>query len=533
MKKCNFKSIWFTRLSVMLVTLCVGGTASAGLRMPGVFGDHMVLQRDMPVPVWGWADPGAEVTVSFADQSITAVTDDHGAWRVALSAMPASGESRTLHVVASTQTNASIVLTNVVVGEVWLCSGQSNMEWIMRQITNAAAEIADSHDPLLRHIKIVQRKSDFPLEDGPNEGWQPSSPLTVGTFTAVGTFFARILREELGVPVGLIGANWGGSKIEPWTSAGGFRAIPELETLRKQVDRTWIDTDEGKAAYDAAIRQFQAWLPAAESAVAAGVRPPKAPEMPSLGPTEPTSMYNAMIHPLAPFALRGALWYQGESNVGDLDYDFKMKALITSWRQMWGQGSFPFYYVQLTSWQPDAKIPAGGGHFCKIREVQRKSLDIPDTGMAVIIDIGDPKDIHPANKQDVGARLARWALHRDYGRTNIVPSGPLYSGHTIESNTVRIAFDYVGSGLMVGRKNGLEPVEELTDMPLERFAIAGADMKWAWADAVIDGDTVVLSSPEVPAPVHAHYAYSASPMGVLLYNRDGLPASPFKTDGSE
>jgi sialate O-acetylesterase len=293
----------------------------------------------------------------------------------------------------------------------------------------------------------------------------------------------------LGVPVGLIGSCWGGTRIEPWTPREAFDSLPELAS-------------------------------------------PEALNAPVTNKSLPTVIYNAKIHPLIPYAMRGVIWYQGEQNADDprAIYDQQMRALIGGWRRAWAQGDFPFYFVQLANWSRDRNVPAGGEPWAVLRACQFKALAITNTGMAVTIDIGDAQDIHPRNKFDVGERLARWALARDYGRTNLVVSGPLYRGMQIEDHRIRLSFDYTGGGLMVGAKTGREPTREVPGGTLKRFAVAGEDKKWVWAEAVIDGDTVCVASPAVPKPVAVRYAYSSNPEGCNLYNRDGLPASPFRTD---
>jgi sialate O-acetylesterase len=238
-----------------------------------------------------------------------------------------------------------------------------------------------------------------------------------------------------------------------------------------------------------------------------------------------------MIAPVLPFGIKGALWYQGESNGGEGDeYYSKMRALIGGWRKVWNQGDFPFYFVQLANFQKDSNTPQGGDGWAKVRQAQTKSLQIPHTGMAVIIDIGEAADIHPKNKFDVGERLALWALHHDYGKKDVVPSGPLFKAATVEGAKMRVSFDYADKGLIVGKKDGRKPVEAVAGGKLARFAVAGEDKKWVWGDAVIDGNSVVVSSPEVPKPVAVRYAYTMNPEGANLYNKEGLPASPFRSD---
>jgi sialate O-acetylesterase len=518
---------------MMVFGLFIGLEALAAPRLPGFFTANMVLQRDRDVPVWGWADPGENIVVSFAGQTATATASESGTWQAKLAPMPASGEARSLSVSSATDPSAPPVeLANVVVGDVWICSGQSNMEFAMGSVMQAKEELAAANYPLIRHMKVERITSDLPAADL-RSNWIVCSPETAAGFTAVGYFFASKLHQELNVPIGLIGCNWGGTKIEPWTPPEGFRSIPELAAISAKVDATLPATPEGKAAYQKALGEMRAWLPVAEAAVAKDATPPALPLLPSVGSShqDPTRIYNAMVHPLIPFAIRGAIWYQGESN-GDegISYHHKKMALLNGWRALWKQGDFPFYYVQLANYGQPNDNPAGSDGYSRVREAQLKSLDIPKTGMAVIIDIGEAGDIHPRNKQDVGRRLALWALAKEYGQTNLVHSGPLFKGFTVEGNAVRISFNHIGSGLMVGKKTGLEPVQEMTDGKLARFAIAGADKHWQWAEARIEGNTVVVSCAAVPEPVAVRYAFSHNPQGCNLYNREGLPASPFRTD---
>jgi sialate O-acetylesterase len=495
--------------------------------LPVVFTDNMVIQRDRSAPVWGWAAPGERVTVRFADQTRETVADPQGRWRVALAPLPASAEGREL-VVAGSNT---VRFANVLVGEVWICSGQSNMEWPLARALDGASEAAAANFPLIRLLNLPHTAHNLPQENT-SGAWTPCTSNSAPGFSAVGYFFGRKLFQELNVPIGLINASWGGTRIEPWTPPVGFHSVPELAALSAQVDVWDARTPTGKVAFAAAITKLKAWLPEAEKALAAGQRPPDQPRMPEPAPDhqQPTRIYNSMIHPLAPLALRGAIWYQGESNGGEGDtYYWKTRALVNGWREVFANPDLSFYFVQLANYQGDSQTPQGGTGYALIRDAQRRSLTIPRTGMAVIIDIGEAGDIHPRNKLDVGLRLAAWALARDYGKA-VVFSGPLYKSHTIDANRIRLTFDSVGGGLMVGMKKGMDPTQPVPGGQLKRFAIAGADKVWQWADAVIDGDTVVVSHAQVPAPVAVRYAYDANPIGCNLYNREGFPASPFRTD---
>ena len=314
----------------------------------------------------------------------------------------------------------------------------------------------------------------------------------------------------------------------------GFRSVPELERLARQVNRFDPRAEAGKATWKAYLQSIEEWSAGARSALESGgvlTPPPAVPGFTNAG--QPTAIYNAMVNPLAPFGVRGAIWYQGESNGSEgVEYFHKMQALINGWRQTWGQGDdFPmyFYFVQLANFQRPNDNPAGGNGYARLRDAQRKALTIPHTGMAVTIDIGEANDIHPRNKQDVGSRLAQWAL-RDIYQQDVVPSGPLFREAKAEAGKLRVHFDHVGGGLIVGTKSGLDPVKEVADGKLQRFAVAGEDRKWHWATAVIDKDSLLVSSEQVPAPVAVRYAYSMNPAGANLYNKQGLPASPFRSD---
>ena len=474
--------------TVVLANLLLLSSANADVKVSHIFGDNMVLQREIAAPVWGQADAGEEVSVKFAGQTKSATADKDGNWIVKLDEMKASSEPQTLTI----QGKNLLSFKNVVVGEVWICSGQSNMAWTVNRALQPQEEAKAAKYPLIRHITVPRIPADAPQSDF-NGNWISCSPTTVSGFTAVGYFFGRELHKQLDVPIGLVNSSWGGTRIEPWTPLAGFEQISKQD-FAKPIIASVSKGEMGKSHQS------------------------------------PTRLYRGMISPLKPFAIRGAVWYQGESNGGEgMTYYQKKRALVGGWREAWNQGDFSFYWVQLANFRDDKDEPAGGDGYAKIRDAQRKAQDIKNTGMAVIIDIGETKDIHPKNKQDVGRRLAQWALARDYGK-DVVPCGPLYKKHAIESNKIRIEFDHVGAGLIVGEKNGLEPVSEDPVGKLKRFAIAGEDRKWVWAEAKIDGDSVVVSSPDVPKPVAVRYAYSGNPLGANLYNKDGFPASPFRTD---
>jgi len=499
--------------------------------MPQIFGDYMVLQRERPAPVWGWANPGEKVAVEFAGQRKETTASPDGRWELRLDPMPARDQGEVMKVYGA-DTNA-VELRGVLVGEVWVCSGQSNM----RRPVEAPEDIAQADLPNIRFINVAYSISSSPRRDIDKSAWKLCSTQTVGECTAVGFSFARRIQSDLGVPVGLINAVWSGTCIEPWIPLEAFDSVPELAgyiaAFRKKAE-TYRKTLPDN------LKILEKWTADARAALAANAELPPEPVWPaywgnakSIHPTsiKPVSIYNAMVYPLMPCAMRGVIWYQGESNAGDQLYQYKMRALINSWRKAWFQGDFPFYFVQLANYRHDSNDPAGGDNaWARVRECQLKTLALTNTGMAVTIDIGEADNIHPQNKFDVGERLARWALARDYGRTNIVVSGPLYRKMKIEGQHVRLVFDHPGGGLMVGEKIGRAPAREVKNGKLMKFSIAGADKKWFWADAVIDGATVLVSSPSVSKPVAVRYAYSTNPEGCNLYNRAGLPASPFRTD---
>jgi len=506
-------------LAIMAATsLVLVSPASAKVKLSHVFGSHMVLQRDQPIPVWGLADPDEKVVVKLGDQpAVTATADKAGAWRVDLPKMAAGGPF-TLSVAASN----TVTFDDVLVGEVWLCSGQSNMEWVVAGSLNPQEEIAAADYPRIRHIKVPKLTASQPAGDFPGE-WQVCSPSTAGGFTACGYFMARELQKKLNVPVGLINSSWGGTRIEPWTPPVGFAGVPALADIHQMVAKADPRSAEYKQGVGKYLDQLEGWTGAARQAVAQEKLVAPMPEFPAsfvpMGARanphgQPTTLYNAMIHPLVPFGIRGAIWYQGESNhVEGKLYTEKMKALIQGWRQLWGS-DFPFYYVQIAPYVYGAENPAVLAEFW---EAQSAALAIPNTGMVVPSDIGDYKDIHPKNKQEVGRRLALLALKNVYGQRNLVASGPTFHSMAVEGDTLRIRFDNVGGGL--ASRNG---------KPLDWFEIIGKDSDWTKADAKIDGDSVVLSSEKVKGPVAMRFAWDKSAEPNLM-NKEGLPASAFRS----
>jgi len=419
----------------------------AEVKLPAVIDSHMVLQRDVPLTIWGWADPGEAVTVKLGDAFAETQADDKGKWHVALPAQ--KGSAKPLQMIVAGKNK--IELDDILVGEVWLGSGQSNMEWRVRQSAGSKEAIASANHPRIRLFNVPRVQAKEPAKDVKAK-WTVCSPSTVPDFSAVLYYFGLKLQKELDVPIGLINSSWGGSPIEPWTIKG----------------------------------------------------------------TTSGGMYNGMIAPLAPFALRGMLWYQGETNVlqkNGLAYTGKMRDLIEGWRKVWGT-DFPFYFVQIAPWQGSY----AAGELPALWEAQVATLKIPHTGMAVVTDLVDNiKDIHPQNKLDVGNRLALWALAKTYGKKDLVYSGPLYKSMKIEGNKIRLEFAHVGGGLM--SRDG---------KPLSEFEVAGEDGKFVPAEAVIDGNTVLVSAKDVAKPSIVRFGWSNTANPNLM-NKAGLPASPFQT----
>lgn len=514
----------------LLLPVLLAGVARAGVLPAPVFTDNMVLQRDAPLQIWGTAAAGEGVAVQFAGQKKTAAADARGKWCVRLDPLSASKEPRTLSV-SGADTNP-VVLTNVVVGEVWLCSGQSNMEWLVSKSSNFAAEQAEADQPLIRHFKVPRRDRPFP-EDKVDAKWVVCTPQTVGEFTAAGYFFAREIARELDVPVGLLNISYGGTRIEPWATPDSLMRSGSLPELAGRVRKASHLTPEGRKNYADYLRNLEAWLPGAKSAVAKGGPFPVPPDEPWITGNEqqPTRLYHGMVAPVVPYALRGVLWYQGEANAGDAaKYADKMEALVAGWRELWSDPAMPFYFVQLAGFQKsDPSKPEMGDGWAMLREQQLEALGITNSGMAVAVDIGEAGDVHPKNKKDVGRRLARAALAGTYGR-KIVASGPIYQRQQAGRGKIVIEFSHADSGLFIGTKNGTNDPAPAPDGKLPWISVAGADKDFRWAETVIDGPRLVVWSKDVPEPVAVRYAFTQNPEGAQLYNKEGLPASPFRTD---
>ncbi|MBQ6245690.1 MAG: sialate O-acetylesterase [Kiritimatiellae bacterium] len=512
------------RAILPLLSAAMAASALADARPNGIFSSHAVLQRGRPVPVWGTADPGEEVSVRFAGGELRTAADAAGRWEAALPAMEWSAEPRDLVVAGRTN---EVVLSDVLVGDVWLVGGQSNAEmaiggsWGVGGAAQAEAEAKAAAFPNIRHVKFRREKALFPQDGEPCCGaWKVADSNAVAGITAMGYYFVRELNAKTGIPMGILDDNWSGCPIEPFVNDAGIAAVPDIAARETgPLSRTraeWVE-----------------WAQRMAAATASGGGYGDVGKMPE--GSNWTRMYNAMVAPIAKFPIAGATWYQGCSNGGEGEgYAKKLEALAAGWRAAWGY-RFPFYIVQLASYTAKTTDPAGGNGYARVRNAQRIALQtIPLCGLAVTIDIGNATNIHPKNKLDVGLRLARWALRDVYGDKDVVVSGPLYNSMGVEGSAIRIVFDHAGSGLVAAEKDpdaGGVPAVETPGAELRGFAIAGADRRWVWAKARIDGGTVVVSSDQVPKPVAVRYAHRANPMGDCnLYNKEGLPASPFRTD---
>jgi len=482
---------------MILGSLGAARETKAELKLHALFSDGMVLQSDFACPVWGTVEPGEEISVSIAGQKKTAKAGADGKWSIKLDPLKSGGPHE---LVVGGRT--TVTVRDVLVGEVWVCSGQSNMEWIVNSSNNAAEEKAAATYPKIRHFLVPKRQEAAPVSEVVGS-WKLCSPETVGGFTAVGYFFGRELHQKLNVPVGLIHTSWGGTAAEVWTSK---RVLDATDVLKPMVEGYQKRSEN----YE---KQVAAYKEAAEKAKAEGKPAPKAP---GGKPMMPSCLYNGMIANIIPYGIKGAVWYQGESNAERAkEYQTLFPAMIKNWREDWGQGEFPFGFVQLANFKARKEQPADSS-WAELREAQTLTLSLPKTGMAVIIDIGDAKDIHPRNKQDVGKRLALWAQSQVYQK-DIVYSGPIYESMKVEEGKARISFKHVGGGL------------EAKGEKLTGFAVAGEDRTFYWADAKIDGKTVVVSSDQVAKPVAVRYAWADNPE-CNLYNKEGIPASPFRTD---
>lgn len=638
------------RYYLLLLLLIAFTSGSAQIRLPKLIADHMVIQRDQEINLWGWAGKREKLSISIGGNSYKVRADKAGKWSVRLPAMPAGGP---LSLVIEGK-NETRVISDILVGDVWICSGQSNMEWVVQNTNNGEHAVKTATDTKIRHFKVPRTASTTPQDTLAGGEWQVAGPETVSSFTAVGYYFAQQIREAAGVPIGLINTSWGGSRIEPWMNAASLGyadpqslqdsldrvqkerteavqkqmrekmgAIPDTDLgmkgdlpiwqspelndtdweamelpglweskgwgfldgigwYRKTIELTpeqaakqgilglamiddndmaWVNgTKVGATNSYNAVRAYEipeGVLKAGKNTIAVRVEDTggggglygdpatlflevegekmslagdwkfkvgfaKAATAAVAQNQTPTLLYNFMIHPILWYPIKGALWYQGESNAGGDGqaeaYAGQFKSMITLWRNLWQQGDFPFLYVQLANFMGNPEKPADS-NWATLRESQTAALELPNTAQAVIIDIGEANDIHPRNKTDVGGRLALAARKMVYGEKELVYSGPVCTGMKTEGGKIRLQFDHVGGGLIAKRdKYGY----------VRGFAIAGADGEYVWAKAMIDGDELIVWSDEVDQPRMVRYAWSDNPDDANLYNTEGLPAGPFR-----
>jgi sialate O-acetylesterase len=492
-------------------------SVQAAVKLPAIFGENMVLQQQQPVPVWGWANANEQVTVEFAGQKKSVTAGANGKWMLKLDPLKASATPAVFKVSASNV----IALDNVVVGEVWFASGQSNMEWPVAASDNFEKEKVEAKWPLIRHFRAPKNFKSSPQDDV-SAKWELTTPESIGGQSAVAYFFGRRIHQSLNVPVGLINSSWGGTRIEPWTPTCGFDDIPAVADIKNRIEMATPVSPVHKKALNDYVGAMNTWLEDAKKREAASLPiETTAPSFPQslIFPTggqqqEPTVLYNGMMAGLVPFAIKGAIWYQGCSNNGEgMLYLEKTKALVNGWRKVWNQGDFPYYLVQLAPynygagaeerlpgiWEAQAAVPAA----------------IKNTGYTVINDIGNTKDIHPRNKQDVGLRMANQALNRTYGMKEIAWSGPVYKSFAIEGAKIRITFDCA------------EGLKTRDNKAPDWFEVAGLDGQYKAADAVIEGQAVMISNAAIGKPLAVRFAWNqlAEPN---LVNGLGLPTSAFR-----
>jgi sialate O-acetylesterase len=472
------------RLTIILIAILAVAApraSRANITLPDLFADHMVIQRSAATPIFGTAEPGQSVSVTIANHKAITTADSAGHFLVHVDLSHDLGPAEILF----QQGTDRIVLSDVLVGDVWLCSGQSNMEFALHSASNGPAEVAQADHPHIRLFLVKRATANTPQEQLQGQ-WQVCSPKSAAGFSAVGYFFAREINNQTKVPIGLIGSYWGGTTAEAWTSAPAVAANPALASLA---------------------------TPAPSAA------PATTPDHPY--PQRTAILFNAMIHPLLGTAIKGVIWYQGESNASRaVQYRALFPALIQDWRADWNEGNFPFYFVQLPNWIAHKDVPGTEpfSDWAELREAQLRTLALPNTAMAITIDIGDPHNLHPTNKQEVGRRLALIALARDYGQ-DIEYSGPICKSFTVDPDHHDFIIHFIHA-------NGLRPA---TGKTILGFEIAGQDHKWQPATVTVQGASVVLTSPAVADPIAARYAWSDSPACNLI-NSVKLPASPFRTD---
>lgn len=512
------------KILLLMFGLLTVNRLHAELKLPSIIGDHMVLQQNLSDPIWGWDTPGTKVTVTFAAQTYSTTAEADGKWTVKLAPLPANAAPQTLTITGTTTRE----IRDVLVGEVWICSGQSNMQFPLNPVGNfggdynGEVEVLDANLPNLRLITVPNVGTQELQNDFKGE-WQASTPETASKFSAVGYFYGRYLHRILGVPVGLINNAWGGSAAEAWVRRSALEQDSRFQNLISAAVKMEAECSSTNAQkdYDAALAK---WKIADEKARAQFILPPYKPQPPKAwlsGNKRPGNIFNGVLHPTIGYGIKGVIWYQGESNAGQAwEYASLFPFLIEQWRKEWGQGDFPFYWVQLANYLAIKPQP-GDSAWAELREAQTRTMQLTNTGQAVIIDLGEGKDVHPKNKHDVAARLVRWPLVKDYGM-KLAFHSPEFKSFTVNQNKMTIVFDCFGSKL---RPFGTYEVKG--------FAVCGADKVWHWASGKVVGENKVeVSSDEVSSPVAARYAWADNPV-CTLFSSEGLPVTPFRTDDFE
>ncbi len=514
----NFTSL--KRLAAVLLMLITVDAfnvkqAQAEIKLPAIIGDHMVLQQGQKNPVWGWAEPGEKITVTVNGQTHSATADDNGKWKVTLEPLKVGGPYE-----ITIKGKQTLTLKDVLSGEVWICSGQSNMAWTVGASNDADLEIMTANYPKIRLISVPQVGTQEAQDDF-NGQWEACTPETVRNFSGVGYFFGRQLYQTLNVPIGLIDNAWGGSSAEAWVN----RKRLEDEPAFKEMLEKWKKTEEtynheqATAAYDKRLDQWKESVKKAKAAGKAAPQRPRPPRNPLTGNHRPANIYNGVLHPTIGYGIKGVIWYQGESNASRAyQYRKLFPFMIQNWRDEWKQGDFSFYWVQLADFRSEKPEPADSD-WAELREAQTMTMDaLPDTGEAVILNLGEASDIHPKNKQDVAMRLARWALAKDYG-VEVVHQSPRYKSMEVKGNKAILTFDHVGGGL------------DTFDVPTPiGFTIAGEDQKFVKANAKIVGSNKIeVWSDAVATPAAVRYAWADNPV-CNVQNKEGLPLTPFRTD---
>lgn len=510
------------RLSSVVCSLTLAfvaaSVATAEVKLPFLFTHHMVLQRDQPAPVWGKATPGEKVTVSFGDQKKEATADESGKWTVTLDPLK-PGKPREL-TVAGSETAKPVVVNDVLVGDVWICSGQSNMEWSIENSKDGDLDLTSANRRRIRLLQVNQMGSQTPLDDV-DQAWKVANRESVKSFSAVGYHFGTQLQESLHVPIGLIRNAWGGSSCETWVPLDELQDPAMYGPLLERWKKVESENDEAalRADYTAKLATFYQQR---DAAYAAGQPLPRGPWVDNslFHQHRPANLYNSRVLPIVPFAIKGVIWYQGESNAGRAyQYRDLFPRMITSWRKAWGQGDFPFYWVQLADFTPETADPVKGSDWAELREAQTMTIGaVANSGEAVIIDIGEANDIHPRNKREVGLRLARLALANTYGK-KIKAASPRYESLAIDGPKATVTIGDVGDGL-----------KTFDNVAPRGFSVAGEDQVFYAATAeIVDKSKVVVHSDAVPNPVAVRYGWANNPV-VNVFDSAWLPLTPFRTD---